>query len=187
VPRWGRLLPFHIPHFVATICVRLIIVIFNRCNVSVRSNSPTFKADKVPVHARRYRSTYSEAQYIELNGQLHVSAALRAVPLSRRLAGPRRRYGHLGEKNLFSCWVRTAISVAPSAYRSRYAYCAVPNTNAISRLSLSFEVIHTGHVGLNYTNGSYCRADLFGISVSAALATRSCQNAPACLAMLGRL
>jgi len=131
---------------------------------------------KFPVQATRtlgrgrYSSTYSEAHYVELNGQLHVSAASPAVPLSRRLAGPRRRYGHLGEKkNLFSCWVRTAISVAPSACRSHCEDCAVPTTIAISRLGLSPVVVHSGHVGLNYTDGSYCGADLYGISVCASL------------------
>jgi hypothetical protein len=89
-------------------------------------------------------------------------------------------------KNLYSCWVRTAISVARSTCRSHCADCAVPNADAISRLRLSSEVIHSGHVGLNYTDGSYCHADLCGISVSAALATRNCQTAPACLAVLGR-
>jgi hypothetical protein len=39
----------------------------------------------------------------------------------------------LEKKNLCCCWVRTAISVAPSACRSHCADCAVPSTITISR------------------------------------------------------
>jgi len=64
---------------------------------------------------------------MELNGQLHVSVALPAVPL--RLAGPRRRYGHLGEK----------VS-GPVGFELRYlwrpARIAVTVQTALSRIQM---------------------------------------------------